>query len=64
MLLTDHHAIVPAASVSGWDFDHPPGHYFAVGKIDKDQVESYTARKNQALNVSERWLAPNLGYDN
>jgi 5-methyltetrahydrofolate--homocysteine methyltransferase len=35
-----------------------------VGKIDKDQIDSYTARKNQDLSVSERWLSPNLGYDN
>jgi 5-methyltetrahydrofolate--homocysteine methyltransferase len=35
-----------------------------VGKIDKDQVQSYTSRKSQELSVTERWLAPNLGYDN
>ena len=35
----------------------------AVGKIDKDQVESYSKRKGQDIEVSERWLMPNLGYD-
>jgi 5-methyltetrahydrofolate--homocysteine methyltransferase len=35
-----------------------------VGKIDKDQVQSYTSRKGPELSVTERWLAPNLGYDN
>ena len=64
MFLTEHYAMFPAAAVSGWYFAHPQAQYFAVGKIDKDQVESYTARKKQDLNVSERWLAPNLGYDN
>ncbi|WP_339905008.1 methionine synthase [Pseudomonas guineae] len=64
VFLTEHYAMFPAASVSGWYFAHPQAKYFAVGKIDKDQVESYTARKKQDLNVSERWLAPNLGYDN
>ena len=64
VFLTEHYAMFPAASVSGWYFAHPQAQYFAVGKIDKDQVESYTARKKQDLNVSERWLAPNLGYDN
>jgi 5-methyltetrahydrofolate--homocysteine methyltransferase len=54
----------PAAAVSGWYFAHPQAQYFAVGKIDKDQVTSYTARKDQDLAVTERWLAPNLGYDN
>ncbi|WAC44300.1 methionine synthase [Pseudomonas sp. SL4(2022)] len=64
VFLTEHYAMFPAAAVSGWYFAHPQAQYFAVGKIDKDQVESYTARKKQDLNVSERWLAPNLGYDN
>ncbi|HBX55863.1 MAG TPA: methionine synthase, partial [Pseudomonas sp.] len=64
VFLTEHYAMFPAASVSGWYFAHPQAQYFAVGKIDKDQVQSYTARKQQDLNVSERWLAPNLGYDN
>ena len=64
VFLTEHYAMFPAAAVSGWYFAHPQAQYFAVGKIDKDQVESYTARKQQDLNVSERWLAPNLGYDN
>ncbi|UVE19507.1 methionine synthase [Pseudomonas sp. LS44] len=64
VFLTDHYAMFPAAAVSGWYFAHPEAQYFAVGKVDKDQVESYTARKGQELAVSERWLAPNLGYDN
>ncbi|KFX69451.1 methionine synthase [Pseudomonas taeanensis MS-3] len=64
VFLTDHYAMFPAASVSGWYFAHPQAQYFAVGKIDKDQVDSYTKRKGQDLAVSERWLAPNLGYDN
>ncbi|MFJ1571368.1 Methionine synthase [Pseudomonas fluorescens] len=64
VFLTEHFAMFPAAAVSGWYFAHPKAQYFAVGKIDKDQVERYSERKGQALNVTERWLAPNLGYDN
>ncbi|AIL62006.1 methionine synthase [Pseudomonas alkylphenolica] len=64
VFLTEHFAMFPAAAVSGWYFAHPQAQYFAVGKVDKDQVQSYTARKGQDLSVSERWLAPNLGYDN
>ena len=64
VFLTEHYAMFPAAAVSGWYFAHPQAQYFAVGKVDKDQVESYTARKGQDLAVTERWLAPNLGYDN
>ncbi len=63
VFLTEHYAMFPAAAVSGWYFAHPQAQYFAVGKVDKDQVESYTARKRQDLSVTERWLAPNLGYD-
>jgi len=64
VFLTEHYAMFPAAAVSGWYFAHPQAQYFAVGKIDKDQVQSYTSRKGQELSVTERWLAPNLGYDN
>ena len=64
VFLTEHYAMFPAAAVSGWYFAHPQAQYFAVGKVDKDQIESYTARKGQDLSVTERWLAPNLGYDN
>ena len=61
--LTEHYAMYPAAAVSGWYFAHPEAKYFAVGKVEKDQVASYSARKGQDVAVSERWLAPNLGYE-
>ncbi|WP_044874600.1 methionine synthase [Pseudomonas sp. LFM046] len=61
--LTEHYAMFPAAAVSGWYFAHPEAQYFAVGKIERDQVESYSKRKGQDQAVSERWLAPNLGYE-
>nr|WP_314481646.1 methionine synthase [uncultured Pseudomonas sp.] len=63
VFLTEHYAMFPAAAVSGWYFAHPQAQYFAVGKVDKDQIECYSARKAQPVSVSERWLAPNLGYD-
>jgi 5-methyltetrahydrofolate--homocysteine methyltransferase len=61
--LTDSFAMYPTAAVSGFYFSHPEAKYFAVGKIDRDQVESYAARKNFSIHEAERWLAPNLGYD-
>ncbi|HEY6085128.1 MAG TPA: vitamin B12 dependent-methionine synthase activation domain-containing protein, partial [Nitrospira sp.] len=61
--LTDSFAMLPAASVSGLYFAHPEARYFAVGKIGKDQVEDYAARKGQSLASIERWLTPNLNYD-
>ena len=51
------------AAVSGFYFAHPDARYFAVGKIDRDQVRSYAARKGISVEEAERWLAPNLGYD-
>jgi 5-methyltetrahydrofolate--homocysteine methyltransferase len=53
----------PAASVSGWYISHPDSRYFAVNKIQKDQVVDYAARKNMPVRDIERWLAPVLGYD-
>jgi 5-methyltetrahydrofolate--homocysteine methyltransferase len=61
--LTESYAMFPTAAVSGFYFAHPKAHYFAVGKIDRDQVESYAQRKGMQLGEAERWLAPNLGYD-
>ncbi len=61
--LTDSFAMTPASSVSGWYFAHPEARYFALGKIDKDQVEDYAARKGWDLKIAERWLRPALGYD-
>ena len=61
--LTESFAMDPAASVSGWYFSHPESHYFTVGPIGRDQARAYAARKNLTLSQVERWLAPNLGYD-
>ncbi|AOS43119.1 Methionine synthase [Lacunisphaera limnophila] len=61
--LTESFAMHPASSVSGLYFNHPDSKYFAVGKLAKDQLEDYTLRKDQWMEVSERWLAPYLDYD-
>ncbi len=58
--LTETYAMVPAASVSGLYFAHPQAKYFAVGKIDHDQVKDYAARKRMDVSAVERWLSPNL----
>jgi 5-methyltetrahydrofolate--homocysteine methyltransferase len=60
--LTESCAMAPAASVSGLYFAHPESRYFAVGKIGRDQVESYAERKRLSIEEVERWLAPNLSY--
>lgn len=63
MELTESFAMSPPASVSGLYFGHPGSHYFGVGKIDRDQVEDYAARKGWDVETAERWLAPILNYD-
>jgi 5-methyltetrahydrofolate--homocysteine methyltransferase len=58
--LTESLAMYPAASVCGWYFAHPDSKYFGVGKIEKDQLEDYTARKKMPLEEVSRWLRPVL----
>jgi 5-methyltetrahydrofolate--homocysteine methyltransferase len=61
--LTETFATMPAASVSGVYFAHPEARYFSVGRIGRDQVEDYAARKDVPLSEAERWLGPNLAYE-
>jgi len=61
--LTESYAMWPGASVSGLYFSHPESHYFGVGKVERDQVEDYAARKGWTVEETERWLAPVLNYD-
>ncbi|UFH56414.1 methionine synthase [Spirosoma sp. KNUC1025] len=61
--LTESYAMYPASSVSGFYFSHPESKYFAVGKINKDQILDYAHRKNMPVEEIERWLAPVLSYD-
>jgi 5-methyltetrahydrofolate--homocysteine methyltransferase len=61
--LTESYAMLPTAAVSGFYFSHPESRYFAVGRIDRDQVVSYAERNGISLIDAEKWLSPNLGYD-
>jgi 5-methyltetrahydrofolate--homocysteine methyltransferase len=61
--LTESFAMRPAASVSGYYFSHPDASYFGVGRIGRDQVADYAARKGMTMATAERWLAPVLGYE-
>jgi len=62
MLLTESFAMWPGSSVSGLYFAHPESRYFTLGKIDRDQVADYAARKGMTTDEVERWLGPNLNY--
>jgi 5-methyltetrahydrofolate--homocysteine methyltransferase len=61
--LTESFAMWPPASVCGLYFSHPESRYFGVGKIERDQVEDYAARKGWTVAEAEKWLAPVLNYD-
>jgi 5-methyltetrahydrofolate--homocysteine methyltransferase len=61
--LTESCAMMPAASVSGLYFAHPQAKYFNVGRIGRDQLEDYAARKGMDIAEAERWLASNLAYE-
>jgi 5-methyltetrahydrofolate--homocysteine methyltransferase len=63
MLITESFAMWPGSSVSGLYFAHPESRYFSLGKIDRDQVADYAARKGMTVAEVERWLGPNLNYD-
>jgi len=60
--ITENFAMWPGSSVSGLYFAHPESRYFGLGKIARDQVEDYAARKGLSVEECERWLGPNLGY--
>ena len=61
--LTESFAMYPASSVSGYYFSNSESKYFGLGKIEKDQVVEYAARKGMSLEEAEKWLGPNLSYD-
>ena len=61
--LTESFAMTPAASVSGLYFANQATRYFSVGRVGRDQVEDYAARKGIPMAEAERWLLPNLAYE-
>ena len=63
MALTEHFAMMPAASVSGLYFAHPASRYFTVSKVGKDQVEDYARRSGMSVPEMERWLQGTLAYE-
>ena len=60
--LTDSLAMLPASAVSALCFAAPHAKYFALGKIQKDQVQEYATRKGLDVEQVEKWLGPNLAY--
>ncbi|WP_133490800.1 methionine synthase [Alcanivorax sp. 24] len=62
MTLTEHYAMFPAAAVSGWYFSHPEAKYFGTGKLGKDQMDDYAARKGMSRKEIEKMVPHLLGY--
>ena len=60
--LTESFAMLPTAAVSGFYLSHPDSRYFAIGKVERDQVADYAHRKGMDIAAMERWLAPILNY--
>ncbi len=58
--LTEHMAMWPAASVSGYYFANPEARYFGLGKIKMDQMEDFAKRKNMDLEEATNWLKTNI----
>lgn len=61
--LTDNYALDPASSICGFYFSAPWARYFSLGKISREQAESYSKRCGRTLRETERWLSSNLGYE-
>ncbi|MGH7540636.1 MAG: vitamin B12 dependent-methionine synthase activation domain-containing protein, partial [Gemmatimonadota bacterium] len=61
--LTEGWAMWPGASVSGWYIGHPEAFYFGVGRIGRDQVAAYAARRGIPIAEAEASLSPVLAYE-
>jgi len=60
--LSDSYSMWPGSSVSGLYFAHPDASYFAVGRLQRDQIESYAQRKGITVERAESLLGQTLAY--
>ena len=58
--LTENGMMQPHASVCGLMFAHPASRYFAVGKIDEEQLADYARRRNLPTDTIRKYLTANL----
>jgi 5-methyltetrahydrofolate--homocysteine methyltransferase len=61
--MTESLAMFPQNSVSTLVFGNEKAYYFTVDELNKDQVEDYAHRKGVSIEVMEKWLKHNLGYE-
>lgn len=59
IILTEHFAMLPPSSVSGFYISHPQSKYFGIGRIADDQVHDYAERKGLSLKEAKRLLSAN-----
>lgn len=57
--LTDSFMMTPTAAVSGVYYAHPDSAYFAVGKINDEQVKDFAERLGKPVDETAKWLEPN-----
>lgn len=60
IVLTEHGAMKPHASVCGLMLAHPAARYFSVGKIGEDQLVDYARRRGMLVEEMRKYLAANL----
>ncbi|PVD26012.1 hypothetical protein C0Q70_13680 [Pomacea canaliculata] len=63
IVLTESLAMDPASSVCGLYFASPHSVYFATGKMTKEQMVDYAARKGMEVSEVERWCGSVLAYE-
>ena len=49
--LNDHYAITPSTTTCGLFIAHPEARYFAVGRIDKQQMDDYSRRRGITIDL-------------
>ena len=59
--LTPNGAMMPHAAVCGLMIAHPQAKYFAVGKIDDEQLKDYAHRRGMSIVDAGRFLGKNIG---
>lgn len=58
--LTESGAMQPHGSVSGLMLSHPKASYFAIGKIDNEQLADYACRRGIDIEKARKFLTANL----
>ncbi|MDR2474730.1 MAG: methionine synthase [Bacteroidales bacterium] len=58
--LTENGAMRPNASTCGLFFAHSQATYFAVGRIDGEQLTNYASQKNEPVVETKKWLYGNI----